>query len=169
MTLLRVDGLTFTFPSSGWSAAKYDEWSFYRKQFGGMRNGIKAVDLVALESGVTAWFIEVKDYRNHARTKPTDVSDEVFEKVLHTLAALLPARANASEQDEQTMASAILRATRLRVVLHLEQPIKHSRVRPRAISAVDVTQKLRRLLKPIDAHPFVAEMSAMGSLQWRVQ
>ncbi len=167
MTLLAVDGLTFDFPS-GWDASKYDEWSFYRNQFGRMRDGIKAVDLVAVH-GSAAWFIEVKDYRAHARTKPTDLSDEVFQKVFDTLAALLPAQTNANDANEKRMASAVLAARKLRVVLHLEQPNKHSRLRPRAINPSDITQKLKRLLRPIDAHPFVAETRRMGSLKWSVR
>jgi hypothetical protein len=43
--------------------------------------------------------------------------------------------------------------------------VEHSALRPRAIDPAAVMQRLRRLLKPIDAHPFVAEMTRMG---WRV-
>ncbi|WP_434040987.1 MULTISPECIES: hypothetical protein [Sorangium] len=53
-------------------------------------------------------------------------------------------------------------------MLHLEQPRKHSTLRPRAINPADVQQALRRLLKPIEVHPFVAETGRMGSLGWRV-
>jgi hypothetical protein len=133
-----------------------------------MRAGIKAVDLLALEGEHTAWFVEVKDYRVHPRTKPSDLSDEVSQKVFDTLAALLPAQANANDAGERGMANAVLRATKVRVVLHLEQPAKRSRLRPDAISPSDVAQKLRRLLKPIDAHPAVVEKSQMGAIQWRV-
>ena len=169
MTVLAVDGLTFTFPTTGWTASKYDEWSFYRNQFGKMSDGIKAVDVVAVDASVTAWFIEVKDYRHHVRTKPTDLSFEVFRKVFDTLAALLPASVNANDDSERAMARAVLGASRLRVVLHLEQPAKTSKLRPRAINPVDITQQLRRLLKPIDAHPLVAETTVAGGLQWNVQ
>ena len=105
MMRLEVDGLTFTF-SAGWSADKYDDWSFYRNQFGKMRDGIKAIDLLVLDPDNTAWFVEVRDYRRHPPTK--------------------------------------------------------------AINPADVAQKLRRLLKPIDAHPVVAETDHMRGLGWRV-
>ncbi len=167
MTSLTVDGLTFMFPA-GWIAHKYDEWSFYKNQFGNMRDGIKAIDLLALEDKHTAWFVEVKDYRLHPRTKPSDVSDEVAQKVFDTLAALLPAATNANDASEQGMAREVLKANRIRVVLHLEQPVKHSHLRPRAIDVVAVTQKLKRLLKPSEAHPIVAEKAQMGSIQWSV-
>jgi len=167
MMRLEVDGLTFTF-SAGWSADKYDDWSFYRNQFGKMRDGIKAIDLLVLDPDNTAWFVEVRDYRRHPHTKPSELGDELSRKVFDTLAALLPAQVSANEEPERQMASAILRASRLRVVLHLEQPAKHSRLRPRAINPADVAQKLRRLLKPIDAHPVVAETDHMRGLGWRV-
>lgn len=116
----------------------------------------------------TAWFIEAKDYRIHQRTKPAELADEVAQKVFDTLAALLPAKLHATEAEEQALAQAVLKARKIRVVLHLEQPVKHSKLRPRAINPADVKQKLRQLLKPIDPHPFVAEKAAMGSLQWTV-
>jgi hypothetical protein len=170
MTVVTVDGLTFTFPTLGWAASKYDEWSFYRNQFGGMRDGIKAVDLIAVEaSNKTAWFVEVKDYRMNPRTKPTGLAEEVAHKVFDTLAALLPARANANDATEQQFAGTVLSATKLRVVLHLEQPQKHSTLRPRAINPSDVAQQLKRLLKPIDAHPLVVEKSALHKLAWTVK
>jgi hypothetical protein len=110
----------------------------------------------------------VKDYRVHPRTKPSEVSDEVSQKVLDTLAALLPAKVNANDADEQATAGTLLTAKKLRVVLHLEQPKKHSKLFPRAIDPANVQQKLRGLLKPIDAHPIVSEMIAMRSLPWAV-
>ncbi len=168
MTRLKVNGLSFTFPSD-WSASKYDDWSFYRNQFGKMRDGIKAVDLVAVDPSATAWLIEVKDYREHVRTKPTELSAEIQKKVFDTLAALFPACVNANDRTEQQTARALLDAKKLRVVLHLEQPKKQSRLRPRAIDPVAVTQQLRRLLRPIDAHPLVAETGNMGPLEWNVR
>jgi hypothetical protein len=168
VTAVAVDGLSFDFPAK-WSASKYDEWSFYRNQFGKMRGGIKAVDLVAIDPSETVWLIEVKDYRVHQRTKPIDLGAEVQHKVFDTLAALLPAKVNANDSTESGFARDVLRARKLRVVLHLEQPAKHSFFRPRAINPADIEEKLKVLLKPIDAHPIVAEKAEMRSLAWSVQ
>lgn len=167
MLTVHVDGLDFDFPDT-WATSKYDEWVFYRNQFARMWDEIKAVDLLAVDPDQTAWFIEVKDYRIHTRTKPSNLGDEVAHKVFDTLAAMLPAKLNANDAAESEMAKAVLDAKKLRVVLHLEQPEKRSTLRPRAINPADVMQALRRLLKPIDAHPFVAETTRMGSLAWRV-
>ncbi len=167
MPSLTVDGLDFAFPE-GWRASRYDDWSFYRRRFARMRDGIKALDLLALSPTRTAWLIEVKDYRQHARTKSIELADEVGRKVFDTLAALLPASLGADDAAEKRMAKALLGGRELRIVLHLEQPAKHSRLRPRAINPPDVRQQLRRVLKPIDAHPLVVERGDMGTLEWTV-
>jgi hypothetical protein len=167
MQRLLVDGINFDFPDD-WHVSKYDDWSFYRNHFNRMWSGIKSLDLLAIGPEKTAWLIEVKDYRVHQRTKPIDIADEVAHKVFDTLAALLPAKVNADDADEKSIAREITKARCLRVILHLEQPAKHSKLFPRAINPADVKQKLRKLLKSIDAHPFVAESTRMGTLEWSV-
>ena len=166
MTVLDVDGLKFDFPAS-WSASKYDDWNFYRNQFLRIGSGVKAVDLIAL-SADTAWMIEVKDYRVHRRTRAVDIHQEFADKVVYILAALLPAKVNANDIAERDFAAKTLRATQLRVVLHLEQPEKHSKLFPRAMDPANVQLKLRQKLKAIDPHPIVAETAKMHGLQWTV-
>lgn len=168
MIRVEVDGLVFELPDD-WNPSKYDEWSFYRDHFIKARDGIKAIDVLAVDPGGVAWFIEAKDYRVNQRTKPSALSDEVVQKVLDTLAALLPARLHAARAEEQDLADAVLRAPRLRVVLHLEQPEKRSKLFPRAIDPAHIEQKLRQRLKPIDAHPKVTEKGAMRGVPWQVK
>jgi len=163
-----VDGLHFDLPDD-WQGSKYDDWSFYRKRFGKMRDGIKSIDLLAIEPNRTVWFIEAKDYRRHSRTKPSELAEEVARKVFDTLAALLPAAVNGDDAGEVGLAKRALGAKRLRVVLHLEQPAKHSKLFPRAIDPANVQSMLRKSLKAIDAHPVVVEMAAMRSLAWTVR
>lgn len=162
-----VDGLIFDFPDD-WQVSKYDDWSYYRNQFTRMWNGIKALDLLAVDPAKTAWLIEVKDYRVNPRTKPSDLGEEVAHKVFDTLAAILPAKTQANDASEKQMCRAIAASRVLRVVLHLEQPAKHSKLRPRAINPADLKQKIRQLLKPVDAHPLVVEKNFMGALGWNV-
>lgn len=162
-----VDGLDFAFPDD-WAVGKYDEWSFYRNRFAGMWPGIKSIDLLAVAPDKTAWLIEAKDYRVHPRTKPSELPDEVARKVFDTLAAMIPAKVHANDHAERNQARAICGARALRVVLHLEQPAKHSRLRPRAIDPANLTQKMRKLLKPVDAHPIVVDMTTATRLAWRV-
>lgn len=163
-----VDGLRFTFPKD-WKVGKYDDWSFYRNQFAKMRDGIKSLDLLAVDPAKMAWLIEAKDYRAHARTKPSDLGGEVAQKVFDTLAAMLPAKNNAIDATERDLALAVTNCSQLRVVLHLEQPAKHSKLYPRAIDPAHVQLKLRRLLKPVDAHPKVVDKNNLGGFGWEVE
>ena len=162
-----VDGLNFYFPDN-WQVSKYDDWSFYRNQFARMRNGIKSLDLLAIDTDKTTWLIEVKDYRANQRTKPSDLGEEVAYKVFDTLAAIIPAKINATHSDEKQLARAVSASRKLRVVLHLEQPKKRTKLRPRAINPADVQQKMRQLLKPVDTHPLVVDMRSMKRLEWQV-
>jgi hypothetical protein len=167
MINVQVDRLRFTF-SASWQVSKYDDWAFYRRQFVKMWDGIKAVDLIALENQCV-WLIEVKDYRTARRAKAIDLADEVAQKVFATLAALLPAKVNAATLEERTFAGACVNVNQLRVVLHLEQPRKHSKLFPRVIDPANVQLKLRTLIKPIDPHPKVVESTRMQGLVWAVQ
>lgn len=168
MAQIPVENLHFEFPPS-WKIGKYDDWDFYKNRFIRMWNGLKAVDLLAVDpQEKTLWMIEVKDYRLFPRTKAIDLADEVARKVVATLAALLPAKVGAAAAGEKELAAAALAGKKLRVVLHLEQPAKASKLRPRAIDPAILRQNLRRILKPVDAHPIVAEKSRMGALEWRV-
>lgn len=161
--MLNIDGLQFGFPA-GWQASKYDDWSFYRNQFAKQDDGIKAVDALALSDDNTAFVIEVKDYRHPETDKPSELPKAVAHKVLHTLAAMLPASLLASEPVERQLAAAILHCGGLKVVLHIEQPQRHRPV----VDPADIKQKLRRLLKSVDPHLKVVSMNNMQGLAWTV-
>ena len=162
-TTLKVENLTFEF-LAGWQASKYDDWSFYRNQFIKQRDGIQAVDILAKDPGGTAYLIEVKDYRRPDTQKPSALPEAIANKVLMTLAALLPAKLNATNPDEQAMASAILRCKKLQVVAHVELPAKHMPV----VDPADLRQKLMQLLRAVDAHPKVVSTRQMHALGWQV-
>lgn len=169
MSILITEGaLTFTF-DAGAEACKYDAWSFYRNQFQqGCFKDNKAVDLLC-ELNRSAWLIEVKDYREHPRTKAVDLADEVAIKVRDTLAGLVAASLGANDPDERAFARRMTRAQRMRVVCHIAQPAKASRLRPRVIEPDKLKLKLRTLLKAIDAHPIVMERSSTANtLPWTV-
>jgi hypothetical protein len=163
MPTLNVDGLNFTFPQT-WQASKYDEWSFYRTQFGKQGNGIKAVDVLALSDAEQAFLIEVKDYRHPETEKPSQLPEAIATKVLHTLAAMLPAKLHGNDPAEQQLAAAILACASLKVIAHIELPPNHRPV----VDLADIKQKLRQLLRAVDAHPKVVSMANMGGLGWTV-
>lgn len=165
---IQEDRLVFTFPVDAISS-KYDAWSHYRNQFNSAFGGTKAVDVVYAAAD-TAWLIEVKDYRVNPRTKAIDLADEVAQKVRDTLAGLISARLHANDGEEKRVADALLRKRRLRVVLHLETPRSHSRLRPNAIEPDKVLQKLKTLLRAIDPHPCVVDQHSIApAMNWTVQ
>ena len=167
MMEIREGSLTFLFPDHC-RAGKYDDWSFYRSQFRSVAGGSKAVDILCLEDGV-AWLVEIKDYREHPRTKSIALCDEMAIKVRDTLSGLAAASANANDAGEQALARRALARRRWRVALHLEQPNVASRLRPRAIDPASMKSKLRKGLKAIDAHPAIVDRQRSHSVPWTVQ
>jgi Holliday junction resolvase-like predicted endonuclease len=110
--------------------SKYDKWTYYQKHFQKLLQGQKAIDIIAVEpKNQCIRLIEVKDYRANRRLKPSDLINEVVQKVLDTLAGLWGAKINARILAEKQLAIAAAKSQQLRVVLHLEQPLKHSKSR----------------------------------------
>ncbi len=192
MPAIVEDQLTFAFPDK-WQASKFEDWGFYRNQFqrlSGVRVpcgrkgcgqdlkcvgcgkvgwvGTKAIDILALEVDRCCWCVEIKDYRRHRRTKTIDLADEVALKVRDSLAALAAAAANANDGAEKALAASALACRCFRIVLHLEQPAKHSALFPRAIDPAVVLQRLKQLVKAIDPHPLVLETRRLNGVSWTV-
>lgn len=164
---LKEGRLTFSFPDDD-CVSQYDSWSFYRNQFNACFGGTKAIDFLYVEEGTT-WLIEVKDYRAHPRTKAVDLGDEVATKVRDTMAGLVAAQCNANNPEEQKLASLALKQNCIRVVLHLEQPEKQSRLFPKAVDPVNVKIKLKQLLRAVDAHPKVVNQHCLTpEMRWKV-
>jgi hypothetical protein len=190
MVRIKEGNLTFEFPN-GWTASKFDEWSFYKSQFSKLGEaqlvcskcegvvrcsdcsnrkvaGTKGIDILAIDPSVECWCIEIKDYRINRREKPSELADEVALKVRDTLAALAAARINANDDDEKRIAAEALKCRQLHVVLHLEQPVTGATLFPRSINPANVMQRLKQLIKCIDPHARVVEMHAMSPLEWSV-
>jgi hypothetical protein len=166
MAVISEGRLTFTFPSD--DASKYDDWSFYRNQFNAAFGGTKAIDIIFVDDD-QAWLIEVKDYRANRRTKALDLGDEVAFKVRDTLAGLAAAKCNATEVNEARLARKALRKSRLRVVLHLEQPAKPSKLFPLVVDPSKLLIKLRQRLKSVDARISVVNQHRLKpDMNWTV-
>jgi hypothetical protein len=163
MVVLKVEKLSFTFPSN-WLVSKYDDWKFYRKQFMHQFNGIQAVDVLAKDPNGRAYLIEVKDYRHPDSEKPSQLPQTIANKVLMTLAAMLPAKLKANDPNEAEMATAVLTCKSLTVVVHVELPRAHQP----AVNPADLRQKLGQLLHVVDAHPKIVSQKNMRNLAWTV-
>lgn len=146
-----VEGsLSFTFEDVGF-AEKYDNWSHYRNQYNQACKGSKAVDFLVSKNG-EIWLIEVKDFRQHKRTKTIDLADEVALKVRDTMAGLVSAKFLAGDAGEANASKAALCCKRLRVAFHLEQPSQPSRLFPVSVNPALVKMKLRQILRFADPH-----------------
>jgi len=165
MASLTENKLACDFPDD-WDVTKYDDWGFYRNQFQRCCTGNKGMDFLGFNpADRTLWLIELKDYRQFPRTKEIDLCDEVAIKARDTLAGLFAANTKAGH-DNHPFAQRSLTAAKLRIVLHLEQPTKHSKLFPRVYDLAVVQQKLKQLVKPIDAHPRVVDLQNMGQVVW---
>lgn len=167
MTSLPEGKLEHRFPPD-WVATQYDRWPFYRDHFKDACGGNKAVDFLAQDPGATLWLVELKDYRVHPRIKPIEVAEEVATKVRDTLAGLVVASKWHSHHAHATHARMHIDAKRLRVVLHYEQPRRHSKMFPRRYELSTLQQKLKQLVKVVDAHPLVVDLTSAEHLPWVV-
>jgi len=166
MITLEEGKLEFIFQHS--NSTKYDDWVFYRNQLTNAFGQSKAVDLITIDDNNT-WLIEVKDYRQYPRTKPSELADEIAKKVRDTLAGLAAAQHNANDADEKNFAQNAIKKP-FRIVLHLEQHPTGNRLRPRAAEPKDLIQKLKQLLKAVDAHPRIVDQhSITPDMPWTVK
>ena len=171
MTNITEGNLTFSFPDRC-QASKYDDWSFYRKQFQAVAGESKAVDILCVK-GDASWLIEIKDYWQHNRTKPSDIADELAIKVRDTLAGLAAvAKEVKNYPDQCKLARKALATGRWRVMLHLEQPATVSRLWQSPINSAAVLQKLKsnKKLKAVDIDPIICDRSTLPNyIPWTVQ
>ncbi len=168
MTELKEGNLVFNFPCNVDQVTKYDEWLFYRNQFSKLADGTKAVDFIFLEQD-TCWLIEIKDYRVNHRTKLLDLADEISIKVKDTIAGLFAAKINANDLFEKKFAEKASQKSRIRVVLHLEQPTQLNKLFPAIVNEADIKSKLKSKLKAVDPHPIVMNKnSSVASVIWTI-
>lgn len=160
--------LMFEFPTQ--DALKYDDSLFYRKHFiNECSTDNAAVDFLYCK-GDTSWLIEVKDYRCHPRKNPSDLAKDVARKVRDTLAGVAVARLAVIDTATQAMAERFLKGNHYRVVLHLEQPKHPSRLNPTLYRPADLVDKLKQLVRAVDVHPKVVDMTDCGKYcPWSVR
>lgn len=167
MITKQVENLTFHFPDD-WLVEQYDEWPTYKHRFKDACGGNKAIDLAAISpANRTLWLIEVKDYRRFPRKKALEIADEISIKVRDSLAGLVATRF-LGDEPERKYATRSLKMRRLRVVFHLEQPVKPSKLFPRPYELADVQQKLRQKVRAIDPHALVVDTSDLTRVTWNV-
>ncbi|MEI7868637.1 MAG: hypothetical protein WCI11_12150 [Candidatus Methylumidiphilus sp.] len=159
--------LEFTFPEN-WQAIKLDDTGFYRKHFQNFADS-KSMDIASFQNeGDELWLLEIKDYRMDRRTKTSDIFKEVAIKVRDTLALLYLAKGK-SETAIHSFAQKAVAKSKIRIVLHLEQPAKHSKLYPAIVERNNAQMKLTQTVRVVDPHPLFCELSAMpATCCWQV-
>jgi len=165
VTTLREGTIEYHFPAS-WTVSQYDGWPFYRRHFEMAFGGCKATDIVALDPKETLWLVETKDYRTYPRTKPMDICDEVSLKVRDALAGIFAAAKWYNDHPHLADAVMHLAAKRIRVVLHVEQPARPSKLFARAFDLAHLQQQIKQRVRAVDPHPVVVDFASFGRLQW---
>jgi len=167
LTTIREGRVSWTF-GADWLTTKYDDWSIYRNQLNRFAGGSKAVDILALDrpSGVL-WMIEAKDFTTEPRdpAKP-ELWLEVAQKVRDTLAGIMATACVPC--DERALARTLRDVYKLRVVLHIEQPTKRSKLFPQSYDPADLLDKLKKAVRPVDPHPRVVDATSTG-LPWTAE
>ncbi|MEY3760727.1 MAG: hypothetical protein QX196_04390 [Methylococcaceae bacterium] len=166
MPTIKEGNLCFSFE---FDAIKFDDSVYYRDHFIKIQNGITAVDILAV-NGKTGYLIEIKDY-THPDTgnlKPNELIEAIVNKVVSTLAAILPMKNEAGDQSEKKIAESFSKISHIRVVLHIEKPPARRTLKQSCYNFQEIETSLKRKLKPIDAHPKVVSKDDLKGLPWVV-
>jgi hypothetical protein len=167
MTIKIQEGnLVFNF---AFDAIKFDDSQYYREHFSRIKNGIAAVDILAVNNNI-GYLIEVKDYR-HPDTENLELHeliDSLINKIISTLAAILPMKNNANVATEKQIAILFSKTDELKVILHIELSPPNSKTKQSLWNFQHLQIELKKRLKPIDAHPKVVSKENLKSLPWTV-
>lgn len=161
---IQEGNLSFRFE---FDAIKFDDCQFYRGHFIKIQNGIRAVDILAVDGSI-GYLIEIKDYTHPvtAELKLNDLIDAIVNKVISSLSAILPMKINASNQREKDLATLFSNINEIKVILHLELPHPRSKLEQSTWDFQNVQMKLKSRLKPIDAHPKVVSKKYPHHFPW---
>lgn len=163
MPLTITEGaLTFTFSEEA-HVIKYDDSIHYRNQFHNRcYKDNKAVDFIAYENSI-AWLCEIKDFRQGRRNpEKIPLYNEIAIKVRDSLAGLVSAKLQASDDDEKNFAKEVLKCKKINIIFHIEQSSL-------IYNLSDLQDKLRQLLKAIDPHVKVMNKThSCSNIPWSV-
>jgi hypothetical protein len=160
-----VEGkISFSLPD-GFKVEKLDSMKFYTEHFQSLQDA-KAVDRVVFNPDkLELWLLEVTDYRV-STDRPTGWLDEIVQKVISSLACLVAMRVNSNLEDERIFASGALECTKLRVVLHFEQPDKPSKKTRQVLDSKTAIDVLKKRLRSIDPHAKFSSVASPKNVPW---
>jgi len=163
---IQEGNLTFNFE---FNAIKFDDSQYYREHFSKIKNGIAAVDILAVNDDI-GYLIEIKDY-THPDTENltmTNLVDTIVSKVISTLAAMLPMKNNANNNDEKQIAALFSQSNNIKIFFHIELPPPRNSLKQSCYDLKEIENLLKKKLKPIDAHPKVVSKGSLNGFPWTV-
>lgn len=148
--------IQFGFPDD-WLVCRPEKCSYYTKHFQRLA-GSKEMDFILFEPDEKRlWLLEVKDYTTNKRSKQGDLFDEIAIKSRDSMALLLAGAVKDDVSNHgigQFMATCLIPRS-IRVILHLEQPSKPSKLFPGVKFKADASQMLRMKVGCLDSHATV--------------
>jgi len=162
----------FEFPDT-WVVLRPEKATYYKRHFQSFAGGCKEMDFLLFDPGSKVlWLFEVKDYTTSPRIKTQSVFDEVAKKARDSLALLYAgsARDNAMPPHVGNFARQTWVPAKIRIVLHLEQPTKPSKLFSGVKIAADASHALRTKVKAVDPHALVTSCSSKmdsWSAKWK--
>ncbi|MEY4243342.1 MAG: hypothetical protein RLZZ245_927 [Verrucomicrobiota bacterium] len=162
------DRIRFEFPD-GWEVLRPEKASYYTRRFQSFAGGCKEMDFILFDPvNRVLWFLEVKDYTTNPRIKKQCVFEEIAEKIRDSLALLLAGsvREDPSNGGVRSFMDVCAIPNAIKIVLHLEQPLKPSKMFPGVKIEADATQKLRAKVKAVDPRARVSSTSSTD-MEWR--
>ncbi len=157
----------FKFPDT-WQVLRPEDASYYKRHFQNFADGCKEMDFILFDPADSVlWLLEVKDYTTNPRTKTQCVLQEVAEKSRDSLALLYAGAIcdNAQPPCVAQLAKDTWIPSKVRVILHIDQPNKPSKLFPGAPMAANAAQVLRSKVKAVDPHALVTSCKG-SSLGW---
>lgn len=162
--------LKFNF-SKSFDAIKFDDSIYYRKHFQKIQQGIKAIDILAINRDEN-YMIEVKDY-THPDTVPlehTQLLEDIIKKFIFSISAIYPMSYIITQNEEQEIAKNFLKNRILFLILHIEIPRPRRNLKQSNYNLPNLQLELRRRLSTITnkTNIKVVSKSNLKDLPWSV-
>jgi len=168
--IMKEGNLKFDFPTF-FNVIKFDDSIYYRNHFEKIQQGIKAIDILAINNHEN-YMIEVKDY-THPDTKPlnqTQLIESIIKKFIFSLSAIYPMSYISTVDEEQKIAKNFLENKILFLIFHIEIPPPRRNLRQSNYNLSNLQLTLRRKLFSIThkTNIKVVSKSNLNNLPWNV-
>jgi len=170
MANIQTEGrITYTFPEH-FIIFRPEDSTFYSKHWQSFAKpsdgeGNAEIDFIAFDPmNNRLWLLETKDYRQHARTKPSGIGEEFARKCRDTLSLLGALQVSTQVATDRDLENRFLFPTMREVtcVLHLEQNRGRRGEYP-VMSPQTLKDTIKRSLRALDPHAKAGDAVSLSS------